>query len=110
MTEVCKHGMDRRFCLLCTRVAAREPSSTTLASRASHLAYVFDNTDAEKLGLDDVVAYLNAAQVRATYGAVAALVGGIAQSIGAGPGGLEGRRWEASWVVNAETGLPTGYA
>jgi hypothetical protein len=108
MAELCKHGMDRRFCSLCTRGAAREPSSI-MASRASHLAHVFDHTGGEKLGLDDIVACLNAAQVRATYGAVAALVGGIAQSIGARLGGLEGQRREASWVVNAKTGLPTGY-
>jgi hypothetical protein len=52
---------------------------------------------------------LNAVQIRTTYGAVADLIGGIAQSIGARLGGLEGQRKEASWVVNAKTGLPTGY-
>src|SRR3974390_2949583 len=61
------------------------------------------------LPLEDVVAYLNAAQIRATYGAVADLVGGIAQSIGTRLGGSWGRRPEASWVVNARTGLPTDY-
>lgn len=66
-------------------------------------------TSSETVRLDDIVAYLNAAQVRATYGAVAKVVGGIAQSIGARLGGVAGRRPEASWVVNAETGLPTGF-
>lgn len=56
--------------------------------------------------LDDIVRCLNDQQIRATYGAVAEIVGGIAQSIGRrlGP-----RRVEASWIVNASSGLPTGY-
>ena len=104
MSENCKHGMDRRFCSLCSRAAA-----STKPSRPpkSHLAPVFDSTNAERL--DDIVAYLNAVQIRATYGAVAQVVGGIAQSIGARLGGVEGQRPEASWVVNSETGMPTGY-
>jgi hypothetical protein len=59
--------------------------------------------------LDDIVRCLNDQQVRATYGAVAQVAGGLAQSIGARLGGAAGRRPEASWVVNAATGLPTGY-
>jgi hypothetical protein len=50
------------------------------------------------------------AQVRATYGAVAELVGGIARGIGARLTVLYSRSPEASWVVSAETGMPTGYA
>jgi len=67
------------------------------------------NASSETVRLDDIVAYLNAAQIRATYGAVARVVGGIAQSIGARLGGVEGQRTEASWVVNAKTELPTSY-
>jgi hypothetical protein len=59
--------------------------------------------------LTEIVLFLNAEKIRATYGAVAELVGGIPQSIGARLGGLAGRRREASWVVNAKTGKPTGY-
>jgi hypothetical protein len=66
-------------------------------------------TTSETVQLDDIVAYLNAAQVRATYGAVAQVLGGIAQSIGARLGGVEGQRPEVSWVVNAKTELPTNY-
>ena len=97
MSENCKHGMDQRFCSLCSRAASPKPSRPP----KSHLAPVFR--------LDDIVAYLNAAQVRATYGAVAEVVGGIAQSIGERLGGVAGRRSEASWIVNAETEMPTGY-
>jgi len=57
--------------------------------------------------LDEVLRFLNSEQIRATYGAVAGVVGGIPQSIGAR---LGHRRPEASWVVNANTKLPTGYA
>lgn len=56
--------------------------------------------------LEEIVQYLDAEQIRATYGAVAGIVGGIAQGIGAR---LGHRRPEASWVVNASSGLPTGY-
>ena len=58
--------------------------------------------------LDEIVQYLNEEQIRATYGAVAGIVGGIAQGIGARLGGAR-RRPEVSWVVNASSGLPTGY-
>jgi hypothetical protein len=54
----------------------------------------------------EVLRYLNDAQTRATYGAVADVVGGIARGIGArlGP-----RRIEASWVVESKSGMPSGY-
>jgi hypothetical protein len=103
MAERCKHGIDRRFCSRCSEDAAgREPSRSPTQIRPTA-----GNLNAETIRLDDIVAYLNAAQVRATYGAVAELVGGIAQSIGAR---LGSRRREASWVVNAKTGMPTNYA
>jgi hypothetical protein len=56
--------------------------------------------------LHEIVRFLNHEKVRATYGAVAELVGGIPQSIGAR---LGSRRAEASWIVNAGSGMPTGY-
>src|SRR5262249_56728177 len=56
--------------------------------------------------LDDVLRFLNGAQVRATYGAVAQLVGVSPIALGAR---LGHRRPEASWIVSAENGLPTGY-
>jgi alkylated DNA nucleotide flippase Atl1 len=103
--ERCKHGIDRRFCSRCSgAVTSREPSRPL-----TQAPYSVGGTDSETIRLDDIVAYLNAAQVRATYGAVAELVGGIAQSIGARLGGLAGRRKEASWVVNAKTGMPSNY-
>ena len=105
MPDRCKHGIDRRFCSRCSgAVTSREPSRPP-----TQVSYSVSGADAETIRLDDVVSFLNAAQIRATYGAVAEVVGGIAQSIGGRLGGLAGRRKEASWVVNAKTGLPTNY-
>ncbi len=59
--------------------------------------------------LEDIIGFLNAKQVRATYGSVAELVGGIPRGIGDRLTRLYSRSPEASWVVNAETGMPTGY-
>ena len=56
--------------------------------------------------LGEILRFLSDAKTRATYGAVADIVGGIPQSIG---GRLGARRVEASWVVNASSGMPTGY-
>jgi hypothetical protein len=57
--------------------------------------------------LAEIITFLNDNRVRATYGAVAEILGVIPQSMGArlGP-----RHIEASWIVSAETGLPTGYS
>jgi hypothetical protein len=55
--------------------------------------------------LDRVLDLLNRHHQRATYGAVADLVGGHARSV------LQGRQrnWRHSWVVNQDTGMPTEY-
>ncbi len=55
--------------------------------------------------LDQVLDMLNKYHQRATYGAVADLVGGHARSV------LQGRErdWRHSWVVNQDTGMPTTY-
>ncbi len=57
--------------------------------------------------LGEIIRFLNQAKVRATYGAVARVLGVVPQSMGArlGPHTIE-----ASWIVNAKTGWPTGYA
>ena len=56
--------------------------------------------------LAEVLRFLNEHKIRATYGAVAQVLDVNPQSMGArlGP-----RTPEASWVVNADTGLPSGY-
>src|SRR5579862_7851603 len=101
MAERCKHGMDLRFCSLCSI-----PRQSTSAPR--HLT---GQTSASAIyTLQDIVRFLNEEKVRATYGAVAEVVGGIAQGIGARLDRLYSRSPEASWVVNAETGFPTGYS
>ncbi len=58
------------------------------------------------IDLAEILRFLNSKRVRASYGAVAGIVGGNAQSIG---GRLGARRGEASWVVDMSTGTPTGY-
>lgn len=58
--------------------------------------------------VETILAFLNRERVRATYGAVGEAIGGLP---GRAVGSMLGdRRPEASWVVNADTGLPTGYA
>ncbi len=53
-----------------------------------------------------VLRFLGETRTRATYGAVGDVIGCVAKGVGAK---LGERRPEASWVVNTETGLPTGY-
>lgn len=57
------------------------------------------------MSLDQVLDLLSKYHQRATYGAVAELVGGHARSV------LQGRKrnWRHSWVVNQDTGMPTEY-
>src|SRR5258705_8629231 len=93
MAERCPHGMDRRFCAICNK-----------STRAG--ASVFRSVAASQPSLNTIVEFLNHEEIRATYGAVAGVLGVNAQSIGAM---LGARRVEASWIVNAESGLPTGY-
>ena len=59
----------------------------------------------ESLSLDQIVELLDQHGQRATYGAVARLVGHSPRSLLKGRD--RGRRY--SWIVNRETGLPTGY-
>ena len=57
--------------------------------------------------VDQILDCLNRKRVRATYGAVGAVIGRPARGVGSA---LGDRRRRASWVVNARTGRPTGYA
>ena len=82
-----------------TSRVARGLVAGTLALRMKRIS----EHDPEAIPLDDVVAYLNAVKVRASYGAVATLVGGGAQSVASRLGRSFGKRPEASWVVNAKT-------
>ena len=56
--------------------------------------------------LDEIVDQLDQQGQRATYGAVARLLGHSPRSLLKGR--ERGRRF--SWIVNRETGLPTGYS
>ena len=55
---------------------------------------------------DQILDCLNRQRIRATYGAVGAVIGKPPQSVG---DVLGSRTQRASWVVNAQTGEPTGY-
>jgi hypothetical protein len=59
----------------------------------------------QSLSLDQIVELLDQHGQRATYGAVARLVGHSPRSLLKGRD--RGRRF--SWIVNRVTGLPTGY-
>ena len=49
---------------------------------------------------------LNRERIRCTYGAVAAVIGGVARGVGQR---LEAKDPRNSWIVNKATGEPTGY-
>lgn len=85
--------MDSRFCSLCNK--------PTREGRRAPRGLLGDAT------LSEILQFLNQEQVRATYGAIAEVLGVSPRSMGAllGP-----RNAEASWIVNAATGLPTGYS
>jgi len=57
------------------------------------------------LSLDGILDALNRHHQRATYGAVAGLLGVSPRSVMSG----RPRDWRHSWVVNAETGWPSEY-
>src|SRR5437868_10748276 len=59
MPERCAHGLDSRFCAVCNRVSIFGRPRGALASAT----------------LPEVLAFLDAEQVRATYGAVGEVVG-----------------------------------
>jgi hypothetical protein len=90
----CVHGLDSRFCAICNK---RAPDQGHRARRGS----------LGDANLSEIIQFLNHHQVRATYGAVAEVLGVIPLSMGAllGP-----RNAEASWIVSAATGLPTDYS
>lgn len=56
--------------------------------------------------VNEILRSLNAERIRATYGAVGDLIGIPAISVSQY---LGERRPKASWVVNDDTGQPTGY-
>ena len=91
----CVHGIDARFCSICNKPQAR--------SGGVRRRSVAPFSDAN---LDEIIRFLNDQRIRATYGAVAGLLGVSPRGLGAH---LGSRRPEVSWIVNAETGVPTDY-
>jgi len=86
----CIHGIDARFCAACNSSrGGKSPSSTG------------------QVVLEEILQFLNDEQIRATYRAVAEVLGVAPRSLGAR---LGLRRPEASWIVSAENSLPTGYS
>jgi hypothetical protein len=86
----CAHGIDGRFCAVCNR-------TRDLTARSA----------LGDVSLDEILQFLNHDKARATYGAVAEVLGVIPRSMGAR---LGTRRPEASWIVSAANGLPTDYS
>ena len=86
----CIHGIDDRFCAVCNRTSDSKPRGAL-----------------GDISLDEILHFLNHDKVRATYGAVAEVLGVIPRSVGAR---LGTRRPEASWIVSATTELPTDYS
>jgi hypothetical protein len=86
----CVHGIDDRFCAVCNRTSKTSRPRGAIGSAT----------------LPEILAFLNAAQLRATYRAVGDLIGvsPIAMGRTLGPHTVE-----ASWIVSAATGLPTDY-
>ena len=93
----CVHGLDTRFCSICNK-GTREGE-----------AGVRRRGSVGDASLSEIIRFLNDQRVRATYGAVAEVLGVIPRSMGARLGG-RAHVEEASWVVSKETGLPTDYA
>ena len=56
--------------------------------------------------LDQILDALNQHHQRATYGAVAGLLGAVPRAVMSG----RKRDWRHSWVVNEQTGKPTEYS
>jgi hypothetical protein len=93
----CVRGLDARFCSI--RNKGRHEGGSHVRRRGS----VGDAS------LSEIIQFLNDQQVRATYGAVAEVLGVIPRSMAARLTRLFSRHVVASWVVSAATGLPTGY-
>jgi alkylated DNA nucleotide flippase Atl1 len=87
----CIHGIDSRFCAVCNKTPKVAASRHAVGN----------------VSLEEILRFLNEEQVRATYGAVAEVVGLSPRAMGAvlGP-----HRPEASWIVNASNGLPADYS
>jgi hypothetical protein len=89
--EKCVHGIDSRFCAVCNRTSKASRPRGAIGSAT----------------LPEILEFLNAEQVRATYSAVGELLGIIPRAMGTqlGP-----HTPERSWIVSAGTGLPTDYS
>jgi len=87
----CAHGIDSRFCAVCNRTSKASRPRGAIGSAT----------------LPEILEFLNAEQVRATYGAVGELLGVIPRAMGTQLGPHTAER---SWIVSAGTGLPTDYS
>jgi hypothetical protein len=90
-TTRCIHGMDSRFCAVCNRTSKASRPRGAIGSAT----------------LPEILEFLNAEQIRATYGAVGELLGIIPRAMGTQLGPHTAER---SWIVSAGTGLPTDYS
>ena len=91
------------FVALCKRVVAQAETAER-NSDAAQPANVPMTTSPP--AIDAIIEHLARHRQRATYGALAGLVGGVARSVM----GRHPRTPRNSWVVSAANGEPTGYA
>jgi hypothetical protein len=87
--------LERSTSAVETLLASRKPGSS------SRVIYSWDMVD-----IQQILACLNSDQIRATYGAVGEVMGIPAIGVGRH---LDESRAEASWVVSASSGKPSGY-
>ena len=87
----CVHGIDSRFCAVCNRTSKAGRPRGAIGSAT----------------LPEILEFLNAEQVRATYGAVGELLGIVPRAMSTQLGLHTAER---SWIVSAGTGLPTDYS
>ena len=89
-TSRCVHGIDSRFCAVCNRTSTAGRPRGAIGSAT----------------LPEILAFLNAEQIRATYSAVGELLGIAPRAMGQQ---LGAPTVERSWIVSAGSGLPTDY-
>jgi hypothetical protein len=87
----CVHGIDSRFCSVCNRTSKASRPRVAVGSAT----------------LPEILEFLNAEQIRATYAAVGELLGIVPRAMSSQLGPHTAER---SWIVSAGTGLPTDYS
>ena len=96
-------GVSARLGL--SRVGLEVEYSATASSRRGVPAWWVATVEFPFVSLHLILDCLNRERIRCTYGAVAAVIGGVARGVGQRSEAKDPRN---SWIVNKETGKPTG--